>query len=309
LEKAEILLMVIFAIFAVIPLISGESSFFVVLAKNMLIMAILASAWNLLAYSGQGSLGHAAFFGVGGYVSALLSIKLGISPLITLWIAGLVASLLGLFVGLLVARLREWFLAMVTFGIPVILKTLTVSDLKIQILARLQSQLGGHDGLFPGYLARGIAEYYIIMGLSVLSIVFTAVVFNSKWGFAFSAIRDNELEARILGVNTTKYKLLAFCLSSYMAGVAGALFAHSTGYINPGIYGIEYSFNPVLYSVVGGMGTVAGPVIGTVVISLINEVLKDFGLTYLKNVIIGLIIILTVIFFPRGIAGMLNKRK
>lgn len=308
-DKSNIILLVIFVIFAVIPFISGEGSFFVVLAKNMLIMAVLASSWNLLAYSGQGSLGHAAFFGIGGYASALLSLKLGISPLLSLWIAGLIASLLGLFVGLLVARLRAWFLAMVTFGIPVILKTLTVSDLKIQILSKLQSQLGGHDGLFPSYLARGIAEYYIILGVAVVSVIFTGRVFNSKWGFAFSAIRDNELEARVLGVNTTKYKLLAFWLSSYMAGLAGALFAHSTGYINPGIYGIEYSFNPVLYSVVGGMGTVAGPVMGTVVISLINEVLKNFGLTYLKNVIIGFIIILTVIFFPRGIAGMLNHRK
>ncbi len=317
-EKRHLIFAFIILAFALLPFITHEHRFYMVLAKNILIMIILASAWNLLAYSGQGSLGHAAFVGIGGYASAILTLELGISPFLGLLLGGAMAAFLGLFVGILVVRLREWFLAMVTFGVPIIIKTLTVTEVKpvsypvlsgiISKFSSLQRALGGHDGLFPGAIVKGsLAEYYLIFFITIISLAFIYGVFKSKWGFAFAAIRDNELEAKVLGVNTVKYKLTAFVLSSFIAGVAGALLAHNTRYINPGIYGIEYSFNPVLYSVVGGMGTVQGPVIGTVILSILNEVLKGFGLTYLKNVIIGIIIILTVLFLPKGIVSIFDR--
>jgi len=300
---------------ALLPVISGKDQFYMVLVSNIMVMIILASAWNLLAHTGQASLGHAAFLGVGGYTSALLSLELGLPLYLGIPLAGAIASLVGLFVGVLVVRLREWFLAMVTFGVPVIIKTLTVTEIEplsapllgglVSSISSLQEKLGGHDGLFPPALAGGeVAKYYLIFGVMLASLAFIYGVFRSKWGFAFSAIRDNELEARVLGVNVVKYKLTSFVLSAFLGGVAGSLLAHHTMYINPGIYGIEYSFNAVIYSIVGGMGTVQGPVLGAVILSVLNEFLKTLGLTYLKNVIVGLIIVLTVLFLPRGLVSL-----
>jgi branched-chain amino acid transport system permease protein len=135
------------------------------------------------------------------------------------------------------------------------------------------------------------------------------MIFRTKPGVAFSAIRENSLEARSLGINTTRYKLLAFVLSTYIAGMAGSLNAHHIRYVNPAVYAIHNSFDPIIYSVVGGLGTLAGPIIGTVVISVLNELLKSLGLTYLKNVIIGLLIVFVVLFAPRGLAVFLKTKK
>lgn len=321
---------------AVLPFASERNDFILLFVSNMLIFIIFSSSWNLLAYSGQGSLGHAAFLGLGGFTSTLIVAKLGLPPLISIFIGGTVSALLGLFVGLLVVRLREWFLAMVTFGIPVIIRTITVSDMKslkgegflvekinmvVGKISSFQEMLGGYDGLFPKSLVNRkteidlifttvdhkVLDYYAIAILAVIFVLFIRFLINSKLGFAFAAVRENEMEAKVLGVNTVKYKLMAFVLSAFFAGVAGALLAHHTRYINPAIYGIENSFDPIIYTVIGGLGTVEGPIIGTVFITLLNEILKSAGLTYLKNVIIGLMIVLTVLFLPRGLVSLSQK--
>jgi branched-chain amino acid transport system permease protein len=314
----------------------------------MLIFIIYTSAWNLLAYSGQGSLGHAAFLGIGGYTTSIIAVKFGLPPLLTVFIGGLAGAAVGFLVGILCVRLREWFLAMVTFGVPVIMTSITVTDIKtiggssfiasiinriIVKISSLQSLFGSHDGLFPPRLVSEasaieyasilsrisgqnvtkklgfyLLEYFIILFFTVVFVAFIYFIMCSKWGFAFSAIRNNEKEAKTLGVDTVKYKLAAFVLSAFIAGVAGGLLAHIIRYVNPAIYGIGNSFNPIIYSVVGGLGTIEGPIIGTVVITLLNEYLKNLGLTYLKDVIIGSIIVITLIFLPKGLTSVLSRR-
>jgi branched-chain amino acid transport system permease protein len=271
----------------------------------MLIFIIFSSAWNLLACSGQGSLGHAAFFGIGAYASTLIAVKSGVSPYITIFIGAAVAAFIGILIGLTCVRLKEWFLAMVTFGFAIIVQTLTVS-----ILAPVT---GGWDGIasprlmspdIPGYQ---LLEYYSILVITIASIIFIWYIMKSRVGLAFSAIRENELEARASGINPVKYRLLAFALSAYLAGVAGALEIHHIGYITPEIYGVDLSFWPVTYVILGGLGTLAGPIVGTVVLTIIWEGLKMAGLTFGRYVIVGVLLILVIIFLPKGLVDLPSR--
>lgn len=288
----------------VLPFLT-DNMFIVNLLVLMLIAIIFASAWNLLAYSGQGSLGHAAFLGIGAYASTLLAAKFGIPPLLAVFLGGAVAAVIGILIGLTCVRLKEWFLAMVTFGFAIIAQTLTVS-----VLAPLS---GGWDGIasarlvsasVPGYQ---LIEYYLVLAITLLSLFAIWYIMKSKVGLAFLAIRENELEARAAGIDPVRYRLLAFALSAYLAGVAGALQIHHIGYLTPELYGAENSFWPITYVILGGLGTLIGPVIGTVVLTIIWEGLKETGMTFGRYIIIGVILILTIIFLPRGLVSLPEK--
>jgi branched-chain amino acid transport system permease protein len=279
-----------------------DNMFILNLLVLMLILIIFASAWNLLAYSGQGSLGHAAFFGIGAYASTMIAAQSGISPFITIFLGAAVAAFIGILIGLTCVRLKEWFLAMVTFGFAIIVQTLTVS-----VLAPMT---GGWDGISsprlvsPSIMGYQTIEYYAVLIITIASIAAIWYIMKSRIGLAFLAIRENELEARAAGIDPVRFRLLAFAMSAYLAGVAGALQIHHIGYITPELYGVDNSFWPVTYVILGGLGTLGGPVIGTVVLTVIWEGLKATGLTFGRYVIIGIILILTIIFLPRGLISL-----
>ena len=297
----------------IIPFLT-DSMFILNLLVIMLIFIIFASAWNLLAFSGQGSLGHAAFFGIGAYASTLIAANSGISPFITIFLGAAVAAFVGILIGLTCVRLKEWFLAMVTFGFAIIVQTLTVS-----VLAPVT---GGWDGIassrllspsIPGYQ---LIEYYAVLVITIASIAAIWYIMKTRIGLAFLAIRENELEARAAGIDPVRYRLLAFALSAYLAGVAGALQIHHIGYLTPELYGVDNSFWPVTYVILGGLGTLAGPIVGTIALTIIWEGLKSTGLTFGRYVIVGVMLILAIIFLPRGLVslpeqvqGWLKRRK
>jgi branched-chain amino acid transport system permease protein len=285
-----------------LPLLAGMSFYVLNVAIIMLTFVLFSSAWNFLAYSGQASLGHAAFFGIGGYVSTLIARATGFSPFGTILVGGIVAAAIGLLLGLTCVRLKEWFLAMVTFGFAVILQAVVASP--------LASTTGGWDGIgsprllaaeIQGYLAY---EYYAILAITVISILGIHLILRSRTGLAFAAIRENEVEARASGISPVKFKLLGFTVSSFIAGIAGALQVHHISFISPEIFHAETSFWPVIYSIFGGLGTIGGPVIGTVLLTIIWEGLKSLGLTYERFIVIGVLLILVVIFLPRGLVSL-----
>jgi branched-chain amino acid transport system permease protein len=289
------------AIATALPFLS-DNMFLLNLLVLMLIAIIFASAWNLLAFTGQGSLGHAAFFGIGAYASTLIAVRSGISPFITIFLGAAVAAFIGILIGLTCVRLKEWFLAMVTFGFAIIVETLTVS-----VLAPVT---GGWDGIasprlispsIPGYQ---FIEYYVILVITIATLAAIWYIMKSRIGLAFHAIRENELEARAAGVDPVRYRLLAFGMSAYLAGVAGALQICHIGYLTPDLYGVNNSFWPVTYVILGGLGTLAGPVVGTIVLTVIWEGLKETGLTFGRYVIVGFILILTIIFLPKGLVNL-----
>lgn len=282
-----------------IPVLIGVNFFLLNILIIMLVFIIFSSAWNLLTYSGQASLGHAAFFGIGAYVSTLLAVKMGVPVPLGVILSGCLTAGLGLLIGLTCVRLKEWFLAMVTFGFAIITETLIADP--------LATVTGGWDGLgTPHLISHDIAgyiiyEYYLILAVTIATLVGIHYILKSRAGLAFAAIRENEVEARSSGVNPVKYKLLAFTISTFIAGIAGALEIHYIGYITPEIFSPQISFWPVTYSILGGLGSLWGPVVGTIVLTIFWEGLKTFGLTYERFILIGVILILSVIFLPKGL--------
>ena len=289
-----------------IPLIFGINHYLLTVLIIMLVFIIYSSAWNLLALSGQGSLGHAAFFGIGGYTSAIIARSLGLHPLVTILAGGLFAAFIGVLIGLTCVRLREWFLGMVTFGFAIIVHTITTE---------LSWLTGGWDGIpvkklipvtIPNYI---LYEYYVMLLITVAAIVIIYLITKSRVGLALEAIRENELEAKLMGIGVIKYKLLAFAISAFFTGIAGALEIHHFGYITPEVYGIDISFWPIIYSISGGLFTIGGPILGTVVVTFVWEVLRSFGLVYEGVILIGLVLILIVIFLPKGLVSLPEKIK
>jgi len=305
-RKNQLLLAALIFAF-IVPFLFGVNLYILTVLILMLVFIIYSSAWNFLTYTGQGSLGHAAFFGLGGYGSALIAAATGLTPYITIFIGSGLAALVGLFIGTICVRLKEWFLAMVTFGFAIIIQTLMVSQ--------FSTWTGGWDGIaaprllsssIPNYL---LIEYYSILVITVVIIVIFYFILRSRIGLAFAAIRENELEARAAGINPVKYRLFAFMISAYFAGVAGALEIHHMGYITPEIFGVDISFWPVIYSISGGLGTLAGPIVGTVVITLLWDGLQSLGISYARYIVIGILLILIIIFLPKGLISLPDRIK
>ena len=290
----------------IVPVILGINQYLLTVLIITLVFIIYSSAWNLLALSGQASLGHAAFFGIGGYVSAIITNSLGLPPIVAIFVGGFFAAFIGILIGFTCIRMREWFLAMVTFGFAIIAHTITTE---------LPWLTGGWDGIpakrlisvtITNYI---MYEYYIMLLIAVAVVVIIYQLTKSRMGLALEAIRENELEAKVMGINVTKYKLMAFAVSAFFTGIAGALEIHHFGYITPEVYGMDISFWPIIYSISGGLFTIGGPILGTIVITFIWEILRTFGLMYERFILIGVILILIVIFLPRGLVSIPEKIK
>lgn len=297
-----------FIVAALLPVIVGSNQYYRTVLILMLIFIIYASAWNFLTFSGQGSLGHAAFFGLGGYFSSLIAIQFGFPLIIAIFAGACVTAGIGVLIGMTCVRLREWFLAMVTFGFAVIIQTLIV-------ISQLSPITGGWDGfavpkLIPSSIpGSALIEYYCILGIAAGSILLFHLLLKSKIGLALAAIRENEMEAKASGINPVPFKLFAFGVSSFITAIAGALEVCHFGYISPEIFGTDISFWPIIYSITGGLGTLAGPIIGTIVISLLWEGLNALGFTYERFIVIGILLILTIIFLPKGLVSLPERLK
>jgi branched-chain amino acid transport system permease protein len=281
----------------------------------MIVFTLYASSWNLLASSGQGSLGHAAFLGIGGFASALLVVKLGMPPLIGLFVGSIFSAVVGFLIGLTCVRLKAWFLAMVTFGFSVITVTL---------FSQFDSVTEAIMGFRPPVLIEGdVPFYYVAFAFALISVFTIFLVMKSKLGLAFRAIRENELEAKMNGVNTAKYRLIAFVISTFFAGLAGGLYAQSIQYIQLSIFEPYYSFLPLMICVIGGLGTLEGPILGSVIIVAIQSYLPkiDPALQILKPLFpnvsfvgpplrmlfLGLFLIVIVVFAPKGVTYFVRR--
>jgi len=315
------LLLVSFAILAIFPILVNDT-FFLHVFTLIFVFAIYASSWNFLANSGQGSLGHAAFLGIGGFASALIggSIANGITAImgvarmpfgavsiiiqiVVLLIGGLISAGIGFLIGLACVRLKAWYLAMVTFGFSVIASTLS---------SQFDAFTNGINGFAPTILVSGGYPFYIlVISFAVTSILSMYLIMRSRMGLAFRAIHGNEAEARMIGINTAKYKLIAFVISTFFAGIAGGLYAFFLGFIQNDIFSPANSFLPLIMSVIGGLGTIAGPIIGSIFLVSVQQILQLPGINDLGSpiafLIIGIILVVIVIFAPKGLISLFNK--
>jgi branched-chain amino acid transport system permease protein len=291
-----------------LPTVRGLGSYNYVLQLGTVILMWIAmtSSWNILGgYTGYISLGHNVFFGVGGYVAGMLLIELGWSPFVTAPLAGLFAMGLGLLAGLITYR---------THGPSFIISTIALL-LVVTLLMDNWSYLGGSSGMslpLPGYEVSWLkVPFYYAMLVCALGAMWLGYkVAHSKFGLALRAIASDEVKAEAAGINTRKFKVMAFALSAFFPGAVGAIWGYSLAYLRPVIFLlIAIAARMVLMVIVGGRGTVAGPVIGAMLIVLLDETsVTLFGATELNLVITGALMVVTLLFFPLGIVGSLRDR-
>ncbi len=265
------------------------------------IYAVLALGLNLIAgYTGQLSLGHAAFYGIGGYTSALLALKLGVPFWVSVPVAGLFAGVFGLILGIPTLRLKGDYLAIVTIAF---------GELVRLVFLNWNSLTRGPMGLpnipkptlFGYVLKSNLSFYYLVLVLVVLSILVLRNLVDSRLGRALVAIRENEIAAKQMGINVTELKVKAFIIGSIMAGVAGAVFAHFQAYISPDNFTYMESVTMICMVVLGGIGSIPGSIIGAGVLTFAPELLRSFA--GLRMVLFGLTMVLLMLFRPQGLLG------
>ena len=278
------------------------TNYLVSLANLFLINVILIASLNLLmGYGGQISLGHAGFFGLGAYVSGILSAKVGLSAWIGLPAAMLTTGLAALVIGVPVLRLRGLYLSMATLGWNAIL---------VVLFNRLVELTGGPNGLLGvapfsigGFrLDTDLREFPLVWLVSLLVMLAILHVLHSRFGRALRAVATNELGAEALGIDSARIKLLFFVLSAGMAGIAGSLYVHTNQYASPETFSISNSILYVVMVALGGTGTFWGPVLGALIYTAVPQLLLDYEDAELMLFGLGMLIVL--IAFPRGLAGV-----
>lgn len=277
--------------------------YWVRLLTNMFMFGILAESVNIIAgYCGYLALGNMLFFGLGAYIVAVLMTKFAFSFFFALTIAGLGASLFSVIVGLPILRLKGQYFLMGTMGILELLREITTNI----------PLTGGGQGItlpiFPGgAAAANHFFYYFMFGLMIISMACTFYISKSHLGYAFRAIKFDEDAASVMGINPTPYKTIAWAISAFFTGLAGAGYAYWMSYIDPGeAYQIMPSIKMYLMMVLGGRGTVFGPIIGAFFIEFISELVWGKFLE-LHFLILGLILVFVVIFTPTGFMDLFRK--
>lgn len=274
--------------------------YIVILLLLTLTYTALAGSWNLISgYTGYVSFGHVAFFGVGAYTAALLITRQGVNWILASFGGGLVAVLLALLVGSIVLRLKGPYFAIAMLGLSETLRVLA---------AAWEPVTRGGSGIYlPPVLS--VVPVYYAMGLSVVAVVaLTFWVSNSEFGLKLMAIREDEVAAEALGVNTTFYKLAAFVVSAFLPGVVGGFYAWYLGYIAPySVFDVGITIRMIIMAMFGGMGTVFGPVIGGVSLTLLAEVFWA-NFPNFHKALFGLLIVVVVLFMRGGILGFLRDR-
>ncbi|MFC1821217.1 branched-chain amino acid ABC transporter permease [Thermodesulfobacteriota bacterium] len=301
-------------LFFVIPFISTPYVLYVL--NSIGIYAIAAIGLNLLiGYTGQISLGHGAFFGVGAYTAAILATKCGVPFILAVPAAGLVTAGVGLIFGLPSARLKHLYLLIATLAGQFIID---------YVLVQWESLTGGAEGIVVkeasllGFGLGGDRRFYFVVFISFVGMTWVAVnLIRTRYGRAFIAIRDNDRAAEGMGIPIFLYKLLAFAISSFYTGFAGALFAYYVMSITPEPFNLWLSVYFIAMIIIGGLGNISGAIFGTIFIVLLEEVLShateyimnveaSIGLAItiapLREFVFGLTIVLFIIFEPKGLA-------
>jgi branched-chain amino acid transport system permease protein len=300
------------AVLLVLPQFIG--SYLTTLFISIFFYAFLGQAWNVIGgYAGQLSAGHAAFVGVGAYTSALLSVKLGLTPWLGMLAGGAVAAVLGAAVGFLGFRfgLRGFYFVLLTVAFAEVCR----------IVALNTDAIGGASGFYltftgdPKQLqfpdSRGY--YYVAFGLMLAATGVVRLLERRRFGMYLDAVREDEQASEALGVDTFRAKMLAMLVSSFLTGVGGGFYASYWLSLQPGtVFGIPLSVEIIIRPVVGGAGTLLGPVLGSFILSPLAELSRHYftrgGWSGMHLIVYGLLLVLVVLFVPEGAYPFLRRR-
>jgi branched-chain amino acid transport system permease protein len=271
------------------------------------IFGVLALSLNLLlGYTGQLSLGHAAFFGIGAYTSALLTLRLEWSFWLALLGAVMAAGTAGWAIGRLALKLRGAYFVLVTISFAGVIALVSVNWMD---LTNGPLGLPGVPApeLGPWSLRTKAAYYYLVLAAVVLAYEVCRRLVHSRLGRAFVALRENEVLAESVGVDGTRYLVLAAVVSAGMAGLAGSLYAHYTRFVSPEVFLFTYTVTMVIMVVAGGKGTLAGPLVGAVLFTVLPEALRATTSWQWQMLAYGVILVVLVFFLPRGIVPTFRR--
>ncbi len=311
-KKQTLIMMIFIGLVLVLPLFA--SNYAIGLLTLGAIASIGAIGLNILTgFTGQISIGVGAFLGVGGYTAAILTSTVGLSFWITLPLAGVATAVVGGLFGIPSLRLKGLYLAIATLAAQVVI---------LFIITRWTSLTGGTAGMTLSRpkigeysLSSNTSYYYLVVIILILTTLYATNLIRTRTGRAFLAVRDRDVAAQIMGINLFSYKVMAFAISSFFVGIAGALLAHYTMIVSPEFYSIEVSIEYLAMILVGGLGSVFGSILGALFITFlpvgldmmisvisgylpnINQILSSF-----KELVFGLVIILFLIFEPGGLA-------
>ena len=276
-----------------------EQPFLIQIAIGIAISAILALSWDILSRTGQVSLGHAAFFGIGGYASALLTPFAGS---VLGWIGALLlCALVALLLGAVTLRLRRLYFTIATLSF----------SLSVQVVILVTPGVtGGSTGIMPPVIAGGspTMQLLFITGCLIVAAAISDVFLGRRFRPAFFMIRRNPDLAAASGVPVTKLKILAFIVSGMTAGLAGACYCGLYGYVIPDdVFTTNWNVLPLAVTILGGMDTTLGPVVGAVVLRLLEEIARYFvgGVGY--QVVYGAVIIFFIVGMPEGLVGFVRQ--
>ncbi len=301
--------LLLLAALLIIPLIqikTGTLNYWLYMLTICFMYIIWSSSWNVIGgFAGYISLGHTVFIAIGAYFAGMIFVFWQISPFVTAPVAGIIAMVSGLLFGLIALRTR---------GSTFIISTIALVLLVAEILDNWKLT-GGVNGLampmipLEGEIAK-IPFYYYMLMIMVLCVLMTYFIQHSKFGLGLRAISQDEIKAEVAGIPTRQYKILAFGLSGMFIGMSGAIYGYSLTYLRPSIFlTVAIGTGIVLNTILGGKGTVSGPVIGAAIMLAINEfVVSKLGATELNIVVTGLILIFVLLFFPEGIVGSLRNK-
>jgi branched-chain amino acid transport system permease protein len=305
----KVIAIVFFVGLFIFPLFTDKSYYMFVFATSNLLV-IFAVSWDLLSgYSGQVNFGHALFFGVSAWSVGLLNKYLGWQPWATIPVGTLIATGVGVLTCFPALRLRGPYLSLLTMSFPLML---------IGLVMAFKDWTGGEFGIsgIPEIASTRVGEYYIsliVMTVSVL-IMWKLTDAGSKYvrtGLIFHAIREDEIAARASGINTIRYKILAFVIGGFFAGLAGALYAHILGTVSISSLSMVMSFRAIIYVVFGGIVSIYGAVVGVYVLQTLLQLLGVGGTTWVGQnqiLIMAIIVILVLLFMPEGVAVWVRNK-
>lgn len=301
------------------------SNFYLGIAVQTLLFALLGASWNLMGgFSGQFSFGHAAFFGLGAYSTAVLFSDYGITPWAGMLVGAVLAAVFGVLIGFLSFRygLRGVFFALATFAFAEMLRLISRGLEPVNGSRGINVPISAGNPWVTLQFPQGSTSYYyvalLLLALTLLTII---LLMRSRTGVFVLSIRENEDAAAALGVNPMRYKLLAIAVSAAFTAVGGAFYVMYFFFIDPELaFGSGLSVQILLPAIVGGIGTIWGPVVGSLVITLLGQITTAFvrnppsflevlqGRSGLDVVLYGVVIILMIMFLPRGVFGSVRER-
>jgi len=297
-------------VLALLPLFTNSSYFIHIMIITYYIMFVSIS-WNILGgFIGQFSLGHAAFIAIGAYISSLLLINYGITPWVGLPLGGIVAGCFAMIIFAPCFVLKGPYFTLATIALTATLRNLFINWGFVGKAEGIVLPFTNNPWVYMDFISKK-PYYFISLVLVSLLIWFAILLDKSKLGFAFKTVREDEDTASAININPLKYKLIATFLSAGLAAIAGGFYAQYIRYIDPDMMLINYSIEAVLPAIIGGIGTVGGPILGALFMNPLSEYLRSSLSSYISGanlVVYAIVLILIIRLKPEGMIGWLNVK-